>query len=858
MAEKYMTSMYAASLGSADAFLTLNRYVGMAKQGIPLTTAQLQAIEARGFNPLNAALEAVSEGFRGYTRQQVEAMDNSELLLFTIDAMNNGYTRFGDALEELQGTYKYTLNLMNNANTTLWQNIMGGALPAFSSFHNHVTDAIKPLIDLAKESEGLKRVWDAFGNFMDSAGTRIGGVISRLGESFFSLIDRLDFGKVATSVRGVKGLIAPLAAAAAAFAGPLLSQIPFVGGAFSSLKGPVGLVIGLFIQMWRQSETFRDGIKSLGTSLMGAFEAVKPVLGIVSGLFETLATTLGDTLGGILETVVVPLLDTLVENVLTPLMPLIELTAEFVGLLAEQLAGALGSALENVVPTLMNMAEHVLPLLMSAIEFLMPVIKTVSGWIADFTSAIAENQTALEVLGSIIVAFKLLMVGKKTYLALAAGVKKLGLAIKGLKSAALLKLNAMIGKNSAVQKTNAVAQKSVAAANKVVAKTTKLAIGPIKALSKALLVLAVPLLKVSAAVALLGVGVLAMGAAVVVAALGFKMMVPPLVQLAPLLPSVAASLGLIAVSAPLIGVGTLAASAGSTALAGSLVLLNVPLGRSADRFERVAGAMTTMGSELRSTTETVVSGFTAMTNEAADMARDLITTFTLLPMRVAPQILMVVTHLTTAFTRMRTYTRTFSAEIQTKFKTLFGALNTTATTGFATLITETETIPNRMITALGDINTRMRDAGRDAIQAMIDGIESKLSALDTVIARATSAAGNAARAVSAAASVPAAAPARRFGLPDVGVPDPSSMIPYAGVFDSGGWVQPGLSIINNATGAPELLRNATDDIGTVVAEIRKLGREITRHSETVAAGVIDMAARDVATRRGAVWEGELT
>lgn len=222
----------------------------------------------------------------------------------------------------------------------------------------------------------------------------------RLGEAFKNLDAGEVFKSLGDGIEKFKGLIAPVAGLVLGSFGPLLANIPVLGQLFSKLTGPVGLFIGLVIEMFRNSDILRESIGKLFSMFSDSASALSPLLAVLGDTISLLGGTIGDMLGRVIEAVI-PIIQRMAEimgpvftRVLSTLQPLIQ-----------KLGGAIGdvlvSAVEKLLPPLLDLVEALLPVYLALMEVLvdvlgnvidalLPVAETLIDWLAPALEWVAE------------------------------------------------------------------------------------------------------------------------------------------------------------------------------------------------------------------------------------------------------------------------------------------------------------------------------------------------------------------------------------------------------------------------------------------------------------------------------------
>jgi tape measure domain-containing protein len=236
---------------------------------------------------------------------------------------------------------------------------LGGAAQAagdtFSGSLANVKAALSRLGESAATPvlEALRQVFVALAPAIDQGAAVLAPFITLLGDKLAaktptvvdgisSLVDRfsglaegaqsLVSGGGLSGASELLGGLSPIIGAASGAAGPLLSKIPLVGGAFSSLTGPVGLAIGAFTSMMRNSDSLRDSIGTAVPTIVETFQGMGPGIGDV-------LTTVGTTLG-LLGDAAAPVVD-LLTGALVPVLQEVPDVAGGIAGVFEGIAGVL-------------------------------------------------------------------------------------------------------------------------------------------------------------------------------------------------------------------------------------------------------------------------------------------------------------------------------------------------------------------------------------------------------------------------------------------------------------------------------------------------------------------------------------
>lgn len=223
---------------------------------------------------------------------------------------------------------------------------------AFTNAGNRIRKAMAEII----KAIGVKEIADKINALTDGIvgfGKNVGDVITRIKGSG-------GFSQLGQTLGGLLPVIGGLAGAL----GPLLTQIPLIGGVFSGLTGPVGIVIGLFTSMMTHSQLLRDAIGNAFTTLGQAFQspAISGALQALGSQLGTIAGILGDSLGSALN-VVAPLLANMAQVIVPVLAQVFGQLVAAATPIVTSIFGALTRVMAALLPPLTQIAATVLPLL---------------------------------------------------------------------------------------------------------------------------------------------------------------------------------------------------------------------------------------------------------------------------------------------------------------------------------------------------------------------------------------------------------------------------------------------------------------------------------------------------------------
>ena len=314
-----------------------------------VTGQELFQLQTRGVN----AAQALADHFGITADAARDLVSDGKVSFEDLNAAMS--SEMGQMAEEMGTTFEGMRSIM-----------MAGVGRLGAALLGPVTDAMKPVMGAI--SEQLHTLTPLVSEAMEGVAPAIMGFFEGLADALAGIDLAGVFSSISSGISSLGSALAPIAGAVLGALGPLLSNLPVVGRLFSGLTGPVGLVIGLFIAMWRESETLRSAFAAVFESLSGVGGSLGPVFEFAGQLISTLAGLLGDVLGTAILTV----------------LPWIE---QFVS----QIGPMLGDALTMILPILSNLASSVLPMLTSMWQTLVPTLTTIITAILPVLGALFQN-----------------------------------------------------------------------------------------------------------------------------------------------------------------------------------------------------------------------------------------------------------------------------------------------------------------------------------------------------------------------------------------------------------------------------------------------------------------------------------
>lgn len=209
--------------------------------------------------------------------------------------------------------------------------ITGGLVKIIEPLKGPLTDALSGIAD------SLTPVFDAIGTGIDS-------LVNGGGLDEFT---------------GMLGGAAPVVGLLAGALGPLLTQLPLIGGGFAGLTGPIGLAVGAFIGVLQNSESLRDALVNLGAAILPALE---PLGGVFVQLVEAIGPLLGQIGDGL-------------APIIAALTPIVTAVVEVIVQLVSQMMGSLLPVLSQVGDLFVQIGTYIAPVIEWLGAMLIPAIQ---------------------------------------------------------------------------------------------------------------------------------------------------------------------------------------------------------------------------------------------------------------------------------------------------------------------------------------------------------------------------------------------------------------------------------------------------------------------------------------------------
>ena len=308
--------------------------------------------------------------------QSILGAESNSKLLF--DAMKDGTVSFDDFNDALLKLNSEGMDGVASFDTQARTATLGIAT-AFTNAGNRIRKAMASIL----EAIGV----DVIAGKINTLTEGIVGFGERVGEAITRLKSSGGFSQLGQTLGGLLPVIGGLAGAL----GPLLTQIPLIGGVFSGLTGPVGIVIGLFTSMMMHSQLLRDAIGNAFTTLGQVFQspAITGALQALGSQLGTIAGILGDSLGSALN-VVAPLLANMAQVIVPVLAQVFGQLVAAATPIVTSIFGALTRVMAALLPPLTQIAATVLPLLGQMFSMVAAAVTPLIDQIANiFTQALS-------------------------------------------------------------------------------------------------------------------------------------------------------------------------------------------------------------------------------------------------------------------------------------------------------------------------------------------------------------------------------------------------------------------------------------------------------------------------------------
>lgn len=219
---------------------------------------------------------------------------------------------------------------------------------------------------------GLVKIIEPLKGPLTNALSSLADNLTPVFETVAAGIDSMVNGGGLDSFTGMLGGIAPIVGGLSGVLGPLLSQLPLIGGGFAGLTGPIGLAVGAFVGVLQNSEALRDALMGMGAAILPALE---PLGGVFMQLVEAIGPLLGQIGDGL-------------APVITALTPIVAAVVEVLVQLVSQCVDALMPVLSQLGETFVQLGAFLAPIIEQLGTILIPVFQTLGSTVSAVFSAI--------------------------------------------------------------------------------------------------------------------------------------------------------------------------------------------------------------------------------------------------------------------------------------------------------------------------------------------------------------------------------------------------------------------------------------------------------------------------------------
>ena len=434
-----MNMLAKAAMDQPAAFSLMTKYYAMARQGIDLTAAQMNAMTSRGFNPAQVAADHM-----GKTLQELDAYmastgkTNSDIFLKALRLSTAEGGQFADVFYHTGNTLAGAMLRAENASMLAGQAISRGLMPIATGAHQSLYRMWLRIYEALRQSEGLQRAWQAVGSVINPMIETITVRLADLAERAIGLLDRVPWEHldgIKTGFAGVAPILAPLVILFAAKLAPALKLAAGALGplaplatplitAFKGLTGPMGLVAAGLVLLGGHALSAGGDVSGLGTQVSTTVDNVVAKIGslttkipailnkivtIVLDVVPTLATSLVGLIPTLFEAGF-RLISTLVDAALAILpdllgaaLKLVTELVRFIPTLASQLSQAavrlftaLVEALAVIVPQVIEAARGLVQQVVSLLPTFIPQL--IGAAVSLFTAIVDAVSTIVPLL----------------------------------------------------------------------------------------------------------------------------------------------------------------------------------------------------------------------------------------------------------------------------------------------------------------------------------------------------------------------------------------------------------------------------------------------------------------------------
>lgn len=348
-------------------------------------TAGQGKLTTENFNQLSDAIPGASGKIQ-------EALKNAGAYTGNFrDAMANGEItaqKFNDALMQLGMT---DVAQKAATATTTFEGAWGNFEAAITGGLKRIIDAIKPFATTVLNglTGGLTTAFDAVGGAVETVVAKIGPIFDGLKGSFSNIAP----------------IIAPVAAAFTALGvgalGPLIQNLPIVGGMFGNLGkalgvigGPIGMVVAAIAALIATTPSLRDAFGAQMSALFSRFGAEMQTL---KPTFDQLVASIQGMVNQIMPVITqaMGMLIPMIGQIIQALLPLIPTVIQPIMEAMNMIMPVIGQLVSSLLPPLMNIITSFTPLIASLIAAIGQIIGTITSAVMPIIQQVMQAVSQL-------------------------------------------------------------------------------------------------------------------------------------------------------------------------------------------------------------------------------------------------------------------------------------------------------------------------------------------------------------------------------------------------------------------------------------------------------------------------------
>ena len=393
-------------------------------------------------NKMGTDLETIQQTYQSIARGNYAMLDNlklgyggtkAEMERLIADANKlreaNGLAgdlsvdKFGDvvqAIHEVQTNLGITGTTAREASTT----IEGSVNSMKAAWGNWLAELGKDNADMSGLTQQLvESIGTALSNVVPRIGQIAQGLVSAIPSIFDGLKSLLPqklqdvFSSIGQIGNAIEPMLAPITAAFTAFGagllGPLLTDIPIIGGAFNglgsalgALGGPIGMVVAALAALIATTPSLRDAFGEQVSALFSRFGAemqtLKPtfdqLVASIQGMVNTIMTVVTQAMGMLIPMIgqIIQALLPLIPTVLQPIMEAMNMIMPVIGQLVSSLLPPLMNIITSFTPLIAQIIAAIGQIISTITSAVMPIIQQVMQAVSQLISTITPIIQSLQ------------------------------------------------------------------------------------------------------------------------------------------------------------------------------------------------------------------------------------------------------------------------------------------------------------------------------------------------------------------------------------------------------------------------------------------------------------------------------